>query len=441
MTTQRGASAISTTSAPLRGSETAVSTGAAKLDVARIRQDFPILGLTVGDHPLVYLDNAATSQKPVQTLSAIDDFYRTSNANVHRGVHTLSQRATRLFDETRESVRKLLNARESAEVIFTKGCTEGINFVAQSYARPLLKAGDEILVSTMEHHSNIVPWQLVAEQTGAVVRAIPVTDSGDIDLAEFDRHLTERTKIVAIVHVSNSLGTINPVKEIVRRAHETGALVLVDGAQAGPHLRIDVQDLDADFYTLSCHKLYAPTGLGVLFGKRELLDAMPPYQGGGDMIDVVSFGKTTFAALPAKFEAGTPNVEAVVGLGASIAYLETLGGGSLDTAFDSIGAYEADLTVYGADRLREIDGLNLVGTARHKAGILSFTMDCAHPHDIGTVLDSRGIAIRTGHHCCMPLMKRLGLAATARASLAFYNTREEIDALVEGIHLVKETFE
>ncbi len=421
-----------------------------RLTVEDIRADFPILATRVGGQPLVYLDNGATSQKPLSVIRSQDDYYRESNANVHRGVHHLSQRATQLFDDARSKVRILLNAQFDHEIIFTAGCTAAINLVSQSYGRSILKPGDEILISTMEHHSNIVPWQLVAQQTGAIVRVIPISDAGDIDLIAYEQLLSERTKIVGIVHVSNSLGTVNPVKQMIEMAHKFGAKVLVDGAQAAAHLRVNVQDLDADFYVLSCHKMFAPTGIGVLYGKENLLDAMPPYQGGGDMIYTVSFESTTFAKLPFKFEAGTPNVAGVIGLGAAVDYIGSIGkraapdseglAKQLDAAFDWIGPQERSLTEYGMELLGAIPGLHLTGTSSNKAGILAFTMDAAHPHDIGTILDGNGIAIRAGHHCCMPLMKRLGVPATARASLAVYNTMSEIDCLAEGVRTVKEMF-
>lgn len=403
------------------------------LDVTKIRADFPILSTLAHGKSLVYLDNAATSQKPLAVIDCLDSYWRTSNANVHRGVHALSQKATKQFDTARATIRRFINAGHSHEVILTKGCTEGINLVAQSYARPRLKPGDEILISTMEHHSNIVPWQLVAEQTGAVLKVIPINDAGELLMDEFDALLSEKTRIVSVVHVSNSLGTINPVKEIAAKAHAVGAVVLFDGAQAGPHEIIDVQDIDADFYTLSCHKIYAPTGVGVLYGKERLLNEMPPYHGGGDMIHTVTFEKTTYAALPSKFEAGTPNIAGVIGLGAALEYVESVGR-------EAIREYEADLTGYATAKMASVDGVQLRGTAANKASIVSFTIDGVHPHDIGTILDSSGIAIRAGHHCCMPLMARLGVPATARASFAFYNTREEADALVEGVMKVKEMF-
>jgi cysteine desulfurase / selenocysteine lyase len=424
-------------------------------EIVTLRGDFPILGRSVNGKPLVYLDNAATSQKPQAVLDALDAYWTTTNANVHRGVHFLSQEATRQFDDARERIRVLLNAREAAEIILTKGCTEGINLVAQSWARNNLREGDEILVSAMEHHSNIVPWQIVAQQTGAIVRPIPITGSAEIDLDAYRTLLQSgRVRMVGIVHVSNSLGTINPVKEIVRLAHEHGALVLVDGAQAGPHLLIDVQDLDADFYTLSCHKIYAPTGVGVLYGKRALLEAMPPYQGGGDMIRTVSFEGTTYAELPAKFEPGTPNIAGVIGLGAAISYLLSISPSpvsgaegqdpvrldrlALKATFEQIQTQEQALLARATSLLAEIPGVRIIGSPQHRAGILPFVMENAHPHDIGTILDSEGIAIRAGHHCCMPLMKCLGVPATARASFAFYNTLEEADALARGVRKVQE---
>jgi cysteine desulfurase / selenocysteine lyase len=414
--------------------------------ITSARADFPILGTLVNGRPLVYLDNAATSQKPEAVIRAVDSYYRTSNANIHRGVHRLSQLATQMYDGARERVQELLNARHIEEVILTKGCTEGINLVAQCWGRTNLKEGDVILLSEMEHHSNIVPWQMVAQQTGAQVKVIPITNSCEVDLDAYRRLLSEgEVKLVGVVHVSNSLGTINPVKEMVRLAHEAGAKVLVDGAQAGPHLLIDVQDLDADFYTLSCHKIYAPTGVGVLYGKRKLLESMPPYQGGGDMIRTVSFEKTTYADLPMKFESGTPNIAGVIGLGAAIEYLQSLGGeGSprraLHAAFSLVQAQEQALLERATALIGDIPGVRIIGTARDRAGILPFVMENAHPHDIGTILDNEGIAIRAGHHCCMPVMKRLGVPATARASFAFYNTLEEVELLAKAVKKVQEVF-
>lgn len=416
-----------------------------KLIDAAIRDQFPILATKVHGKPLTYLDNAATSQKPRFVIDALDRYWTGQNSNVHRGVHYLSQLATLEFDNARESVRRLLGAAEADEVVFTKGCTEGINLVASGLVHGSgdlrLGAGDAILVSTQEHHSNIVPWQLAAERTGARVIPIPITDDGEIQLdAYLDLLKTARPKLVAVKHVCNALGTINPIKWMIEQAHAYGALVLIDGAQAGPHLRINVQDLDADFYTLSCHKIYAPTGVGVLYGKRPLLESLPPYQGGGDMIRTVSFEGTTYAGIPAKFEAGTPNIAGAIGLGKSVEWLEQLGGGSLDSAFSAIEAHEAALRSEAEAKLAAIPGVRIVGTARDKAGIVSFTMESAHPHDIGTILDSEGIAIRAGHHCCMPLMTRFGIPATARASFALYNTMEEVERLESAVRKVQEMF-
>ncbi|CAN5430848.1 cysteine desulfurase [soil metagenome] len=426
------------------------------IDLRAHRDDFPILKTQLAGGALAYLDNAATSQKPNAVLDVLDRFNKESNANVHRGVHALSVKSTRMFDEAREKVRMLLNAPDVREVIFTKGCTEGINLVANCLSNPLgwsnealkeahrLREGDTVLLSTMEHHSNIVPWQLAAERVGAQVVPIPITDAGEIEMDSYASLLkVHRVRVVGIVHVSNSLGTVNPVQEIVRMAHEAGALTMVDGAQAGPHIFVDVQDIGADFYTLSCHKLYAPTGVGVLFGRKALLDAMPPYQGGGDMIRTVAFERTTYAPVPAKYEAGTPNVAGVVGLGAAVDYLACLGGGGregLERAFSAIHARELELAERANAGLAEIPGYRRTGEAKERSGIVSFVMDGVHPHDLGTILDSEGIAIRAGHHCCMPLMKRLGVPATARASFALYNTEEEADRLVEGVRKAKEMF-
>jgi len=404
------------------------------LDVEEIRKDFPSLHVSVNGKPLVYLDSAATSQKPLSVIEATREYYLHQNANVHRGVHYLSRIATTLFEETREKTHRFLNSRSPNEIIFTKGCTEAINLVAHAYGRAFLKPGDEILLTNMEHHSNIVPWQLVAEATGAKIRVIPIDDSGELLLEEFEKMLSERTKIVACVHISNALGTVNPIHEITKLAHEAGAVVLVDGAQSTPHLRVDVQGLDVDFYTISGHKMYAPTGVGILYGKSELLEKMIPYQGGGDMIRTVSFEKTTYKEPPHKFEAGTPNIAGVVALGAAIDYLESLG-------METIRAYEDELSKYAHERIAEVPGVRLIGTAKEKAGLLSFVMNCAHPHDIGTILDSEGVAVRAGHHCCMPLMERFGIPATVRASLAFYNTKEEIDTFIKGLHKMREIFE
>jgi cysteine desulfurase/selenocysteine lyase len=406
---------------------------APSLDIARIRQDFPILHQQVHGKPLVYLDNANTSQKPRLVLDALKKYYEFENANIHRATHVLSERSTQAYEGARARVQKFINARESAEVILTNGCTDGLNLVAQSYARPRLKPGDEILVSWMEHHSNIVPWQIVCEQTGAVLKVVPITDSGELMLDEFDRLLGDRTKLVSIVHVSNALGTINPIETIIAKAHARGVPVLVDGAQAVPHLPVDVQTLDCDFYAFSSHKMYGPTGSGALYGKRALLDAMPPYRGGGDMIANVTFEKTTYNALPYKFEAGTPNIAGVVGFGAAVEYL---------SGFDmrAIAAHEHDLLEHATRGISEIPGVTVVGTAPHKAGVLSFIMDDIHPHDIGTVLDRDGVAIRTGQHCAQPIMDRFGVPATARASFAIYNTHDEIDTFLRAVRRVRDMF-
>ncbi|MFO1519148.1 MAG: cysteine desulfurase [bacterium] len=402
-------------------------------DVAKVRADFPILRQKVNGKPLVYLDNAATSQKPETVIETLNRYYREDNANIHRGVHALSERATDHYEKARGKIQKFINARESREIIFTRGTTEAINLVAQTYGRTQLKMGDEIIISGLEHHSNIVPWQMVCLQNCAFLRVIPINDRGELILEEFEKLITEKTRLVAVNHVSNALGTINPVKKIIEIAHRHGIPVLLDGAQAIPHLKVDVQELDCDFYAFSGHKLFGPTGIGVLYGKEKLLEAMPPYQGGGDMISMVTFEKTVYNHLPYKFEAGTPDISGVIGLGAAIDYLNGIG-------FESAAAYEHGLLEYGTAALSDIGGLRLIGTAREKAGVLSFVMDDVHPHDIGTVLNLEGIAIRTGHHCAMPVMQHFNVPATARASLAFYNTKEEIDALVKAIKKVKEIF-
>ena len=406
---------------------------AAPLDVARIREDFPILRQRIRGKPLVYLDNAATSQKPQVVIDTLTRFYTAENANIHRGVHYLSERATVAYDEAREKVARFLNARSSREIIFTRGTTEGINLVAHSYGRTHLKPGDDIVITVMEHHSNIVPWQLACEQTGATLRAAPISDEGELDLEAFERLLGDRTRLVAVVHVSNALGTINPIKQLVALAHARGIPVLVDGAQAAPHLRVDVKDLDCDFFVFSGHKVFGPTGVGVLYGREALLDRMPPYQGGGDMIATVTLQRSTWAPLPAKFEAGTPMVAQVIGLGTALDYVTGLGR-------DAIATWEKDLLGYATERVSQIEGIRLIGTARDKASVLGFVLEGVHPHDIGTVLDDAGIAIRAGHHCAQPVMERLGVPATARASFAFYNTRAEIDALVDGLITVKKMF-
>ena len=405
----------------------------AGFDVARLRADFPILRTLVRGKPLVYLDNAATSQKPRSVVERLERYYAAENANVHRGVYYLSERATAAYEGVRAQVRAFINARETREMIFVRGTTEGINLVASSWGRHNLGSGDEVLISAMEHHSNIVPWQLICEERGATLRVIPMNRRGELLLDEYTRLLGDRTRIVAIAHVSNSLGTINPVAEIVRLAHARGIPVLVDGAQAAPHLKIDVQELGCDFYTVSSHKMFGPTGIGLLYGRAERLEAMPPYQGGGDMIKSVTFARTTYADLPAKFEAGTPNIAGGVGLGAAIEYLA-----GLDRRL--VAAHEHDLLEYANARLGEIPGVQLIGTAAHKASVVSFVMEGVHPHDVGTIADQEGVAIRTGHHCTQPVMDFFGVPATARASLAFYNTRADVDALVAAIHRVRKVF-
>jgi cysteine desulfurase/selenocysteine lyase len=406
---------------------------AGEFNVEKIRRDFPILSRQVHDQPLVYLDNAATSQKPQAVIDAISHYYAFNNANIHRGVHLLSQTATDAYEAARETIQHFLNAESSSEIIFVRGATEGINLVAQTYGREHVGSGDEVVITAMEHHSNIVPWQMLCEEKGARLRIAPISDEGELLLGEFEALLNSRTKFVAIPHVSNALGTINPVARIVEMAHARNIPVLVDGAQAVPHTTVDVQALDCDFYVFSGHKIYGPTGVGVLYGKRALLEAMPPYQGGGDMIRSVTFEKTLYNQLPYKFEAGTPNIAGVIGLAAAIEYVQAIG-------LDAIAAYEHELLVYGTRKLSSIPGLKLIGTAREKAGVLSFVMEDIHPHDIGTILDRQGIAIRTGHHCAQPVMQRFGIPATARASLAMYNTTGELDALVAGIHKLKEVF-
>jgi cysteine desulfurase / selenocysteine lyase len=403
------------------------------LDVDRIREDFPILRQDIRGKRLVYLDNAATSQKPQTVIDAVTRFYTAENANIHRGVHYLSERATVAYDEVREKVAHFINARTSREVVFTRGTTEGINLVAQSYGRTFLRPGDEVLITGMEHHSNIVPWQLVCEQTGAVLRAARINDAGELDLGSFEGLLTERTRLVAVVHLSNALGTINPVKRLISMAHARGVPVLIDGAQSAPHLAVDVQDLDCDFLAFSGHKLFGPTGVGVLYGRESLLERMPPYQGGGDMIASVTLERSTWAGLPAKFEAGTPMIAQVMGLGAAVDYVTQLG-------LDRISAWEHQLLTYATERIIGIEGLKVIGTAAHKASVLGFTLEGVHPHDIGAILDDGGIAIRTGHHCAQPVMRHFGVPATARASFAFYNTREEADTLANGLVQIRRMF-
>jgi len=403
-------------------------------DVDRIRDDFPILRHPVRDgRPLVYLDNAATTQKPRQVIDRIVRYYSEENANVHRGVHYLSEVATDAYEKTRTTVKRFIGARDEKEIIFTRGTTEGINLVAQSWGRKNIGADDEVLITAIEHHSNIVPWQLLCEEKGARLRVAPVNDAGELDLDAFENLLTPRTKLVSFGHASNALGTINPIREMIALAHAAGAVVLIDGAQGVPHLHVDVRDLDCDFYAFSAHKVYGPTGTGVLYGKESILEAMPPWQGGGDMILSVSFEKTTYNALPYKFEAGTPNIEGVVGMAAALDYVASIG-------VDAIAVHEQDLLHYATRRLLAIDGLRIIGTAAEKASVISFVLEGIHPHDIGTILDQEGIAIRTGHHCAQPLMMRFNVPATGRASFAMYNTREEADALVAGLEKVIEVF-
>ena len=403
----------------------------ANFDVERVRKDFPVLDQTVHGRPLVYLDNAATSQKPLAVIDAEERFYRHDCSNIHRGVHELSERATRSYENARVTAQRFLNAGDCKEIIFVRGATEAINLVASSFGRKNVSAGDEILITAMEHHSNIVPWQMLCEEKGATLRAAPINDRGELLFDEFVKLLGPKTRLIAVVHVSNVLGTINPVREIIEAAHRKRVPVLLDGAQAAPHLAVDVQELDCDFYTFSGHKLYGPTGVGVLYGKADLLDAMPPYQGGGDMISSVTFEKTIYNSLPYKFEAGTPNIAAGIALGAAIDYLNRIG-------FENVADYEDELLAYATEAVSRVPGLRIIGTAEKKAGVISFVMEGIHPHDVGTILDQEGIAVRTGHHCAQPLMERFGIPATTRASLAFYNTKAEIDALVAGIHKVKE---
>ena len=407
--------------------------GQNEFDVARIREDFPILKEKVHGKPLVYFDNGATSQKPQAVIDAVAHYYRAENSNIHRGVHYLSEQATAAYEAARSKVRQFINARADNEIIFVRGTTEGINLVAQSYGRNFLKAGDEIIVTAMEHHSNIVPWQMLCEQVGAKLRVIPINHDGEIVMEEYRRLLGDKTKFVSITHVSNALGTIVPVKEMVARAHERAVPVLVDGAQAVPHLPIDVQELGCDFYAFSGHKMFAPTGIGVLYGRAELLDRMPPYQGGGDMISLVTFEKTHYNVLPYKFEAGTPHISGGIGLGAAIDYLSALD-------WQQISAHEHRLLAYATEALSSIDGLRIIGTARQKAGVLSFVFDHVHAHDVGTILDQEGVAVRAGHHCAMPVMQRFGVPATTRASFAIYNMVSEIDVMVHGLERVLKVF-
>ena len=406
---------------------------AAALDVERIRDDFPILHRLVRGRPLVYLDSAATTQKPRAVLDALARYYAHGNANIHRGVYVLSEEATAAYDAARAKVQRFLNAATSREIIFTRNSTEGINLVAQSFGRRNVGPGDEIVITHMEHHSNIVPWQLLCEQVGARLRVAPIDDSGTLQLDELERLIGPRTRLVSVVHLSNSLGTINPVRDIVEMAHRRDVPVLIDGSQAVYHMPVDVQALGCDFYVFTGHKLYGPTGIGVLYGREALLEQMPPYQGGGDMIRSVTFEKTTYADLPHKFEAGTPHIAGAVGLGAAVDYVQRIG-------FEAVAPHEADLLAYGTAALSEVKGLRLIGTAANKASIVAFVMKGAHPHDVGTIVDTEGVAIRTGHHCTQPIMERFGVPATARASVAMYNTRGEIDVLVHALERVREMF-
>ena len=402
-------------------------------DVQKVRADFPILSERVHGKPLVYLDSANTSQKPQAVLDAMDAYYRHANANIHRATHLLSERATALYEGARKKAAGFVNAADPQEIVLTKGTTDGINLVAQSYGRSVLRAGDEVLISWLEHHSNIVPWQLLCEQTRAILSVAPINDVGEIDTAALTALLSPRTRIVAVSHVSNSLGTINPIRDIIAEAHRAGAVVLIDGAQAIPHLTVDVRALDCDFYAFSSHKMFGPTGVGVLYGRRALLEAMPPYQGGGDMIASVTFAKTTYNVVPYKFEAGTPNIGGVAGFGAAVDYL-------LGIDREAALAHEDALLEYATARVREIPGTRIIGQARNKTGVLSFLMDNVHPHDAGTILDREGVAVRTGQHCAQPVMDRYGITATIRASLGIYNTREDIDALVRALGKVREVF-
>lgn len=412
---------------------TGIRSSAAAFDVAAVRQDFPLLHEMVHGKPLVYFDNGATSQKPLTVIETIDRYYRHENSNIHRGVHCLSERATTAYESARGKIQQFIGARRPAEIVFVRGTTEAINLVAQSYGRTFLKAGDEIIVSAMEHHSNIVPWQMLAQQVGARLRVIPINHDGELVMEEFRQLFNDHTKFVSVTHVSNALGTIVPVKEVVKIAHEYGVPVMLDGAQAVPHLKVDVQDIDCDFYAFSAHKMFGPTGVGVLYGRQEMLEKMPPYQGGGDMISLVTFEKTHYNVLPYKFEAGTPHIAGGIGLGAAVDYLTGLN-------WREITDHEEALLAYATGALQSIAGLRIIGTAKEKAGVLSFVLDHVHPHDVGTILDQEGIAVRAGHHCAMPVMQRFGVPATTRASFAFYNTMEEVDKLVHAVHRVKKVF-
>lgn len=405
-----------------------------KIDFDKIRGDFPVLHQKINGHRLAYLDNGASSQMPVQVADRIDHYHRYEHANVHRGIHTLSQRATDAYEDTRGKIQRFINARLKDEIIYTTGTTDSINLVANSYGGQNLREGDEIILTQMEHHANIVPWQMIAEKTGAIIKVIPVDDRGELDMEAYKVMLSGKTKIVAVIHVSNALGTINPVEEITSLAHEYGAAVLVDGAQSAPHQKVDVQQMDCDFYAFSAHKMCGPTGFGILYGKKEYLDEMPPYRGGGDMIDKVSFEETTYNAAPFRFEAGTPPIAAGIGLGAAVDYLNAIG-------MEHIAERENELVMYLVDQLKTISGLHLIGESEHRASVASFVFDDIHASDMGTILDKRGIAVRTGHHCAQPILRRFNVPATTRASLSFYNTKEDVDQLVDGIEYVKTFFE
>jgi cysteine desulfurase / selenocysteine lyase len=405
-----------------------------KFDVERIRADFPILNRKVNGKPLVYLDNAATAQKPLSVIENLKRFYLEENSNIHRGVHYLSQKATERYEGTRKKIRTFINAHDVHEVIFVRGTTEAINLVAHSFVRERIKPGEEILITGMEHHSNIVPWQIVCEQTGGLLRVVPINDKGEIIIDEYEKMITPKVKFISIVHISNSLGTVNPVKQMIEMAHEHNIPVLIDGAQAVSHMKVDVRDLGCDFYVFSGHKMFGPTGIGILYGRTEHLEQMPPYQGGGDMIKSVTFEKTVYNDLPYKFEAGTPNIAGVVALGTAVDYINSVG-------LDAIYEYEQDLLAYATESVLSVDGLRIIGTARKKSAVISFMLEDVHPHDIGTIIDSEGVAIRTGHHCTQPVMQRFGIPATARASFAMYNTKEEVDALIRGIETARKVFQ
>lgn len=405
-----------------------------RVDFEKIRKDFPVLFQEVNGHPLVYLDNGASSQMPRQVADRLDHYHRYEHSNVHRGIHSLSQKATDAFEQTREKVQNLINARSSDEIVYTTGTTDSINLVASSFGSLHFKEGDEIILTEMEHHANIVPWQMIAEKTGAKIRVIPVDDNGDLDMEAYKKLLSPKTKMVAVIHVSNALGTINPVKIITEMAHENGSAVLIDGAQSAPHCRVDVQDIDCDFYTFSAHKMCGPTGFGILYGKKEYLDQMPPYRGGGDMIDKVSFEETTYNIAPFKFEAGTPPISSGIGLGAAIDYLNEIG-------IDLIEEREKELVTYLVDELQKVDGLRLIGSPKRRASVASFIFDEIHALDLGTLLDKNGIAVRTGHHCAQPILRRFNVPATTRASISFYNNKEDIDRLIDGIEQAKSFFE